>query len=187
MASTYTCPTCGTKMERDIMLFYKHTDQHIVDEIKKQHPRWISEDGFCAKCVDFFKTEMGKPGMFGIKKTTNSALVNIGIGGARARTILGVVCFAAAAGGLWFLVDRGAPKSARLILFPAIFAGMLGLIQARERICVILGGKGTTEAGGAEQAVPDAALKKALRKASLQIILLALFLSVALMALATVP
>lgn len=35
----YTCPTCGQEMERDLLLFMKHTDQHIQDEMKKKPKR----------------------------------------------------------------------------------------------------------------------------------------------------
>ena len=28
---TYTCPTCNETMERDLVLFIKHTDVHIED------------------------------------------------------------------------------------------------------------------------------------------------------------
>jgi len=32
----YTCPTCGEQMDRDLLLFMKHTDRHIQDEIQKK-------------------------------------------------------------------------------------------------------------------------------------------------------
>jgi hypothetical protein len=56
----YICPTCGQAMERDLLVFIAHTDQHIVDEIKKRHPEWITKDGFCLKCLEYFKKAMGK-------------------------------------------------------------------------------------------------------------------------------
>ncbi len=44
---TYTCPTFGETMERDLMAFLKHTDRHIIDAIKEDHPDWVEADGAC--------------------------------------------------------------------------------------------------------------------------------------------
>src|SRR3989338_8198805 len=89
--AAYTCPTCGEKLQRDMLRFYKHTDQHIVEELKKMNPGWISNDGFCQKCLDFFKTEMSRGRIDAVSRAMNPALVNISIGGTRRRTVLGIV------------------------------------------------------------------------------------------------
>ena len=44
---TYTGPTCGETMERDLMAFLKHTDQPILDAIKEDNPDWVEDDGRC--------------------------------------------------------------------------------------------------------------------------------------------
>ncbi len=44
---TYTCPTCGESVERDLLVFLHHTDQHIIEAIKKDHPEWVKDDGTC--------------------------------------------------------------------------------------------------------------------------------------------
>ena len=56
----YVCPVCKAKIERDLLLYIKHTDGHIIDAIKKKHPEWADDDGLCVKCVDYYKKEMGK-------------------------------------------------------------------------------------------------------------------------------
>ncbi len=154
--AAYTCPTCGTRMERDILLFYKHTDQHIVDEIHKKNPGWVSENGFCQKCLDFFKTTMGK----GAAAKGESALVNIGVGGARARTMLGAASLTVAVTALILMNRGGAPKSARAVLFFPLFVGLLGLFQAQRRVCVVIAAQGNA----------DPVLQRALRIASAKII-----------------
>ena len=54
----YTCPTCGKKVDRDLMIFIGHTEEHIADEIKKTHPEWKEEKGVCKKCLEYFKKEI---------------------------------------------------------------------------------------------------------------------------------
>ena len=176
--NTYICPTCGSRMERDILLFYRHTDQHVVDELKKQNPQWISDEGFCPKCLDFFKREMGKG---------DPSLVNIGVGGARRRTILGIVASGVAITALVALYSQDAPKPWRLALFVPFLGAMLGFIQARERICVVLGGKGVQETDKGEGPIGDKMLDKALRRASNQILLLSLALAAVLTAISLIP
>ncbi len=44
---TYTCPTCGETMERDLMVFLQHTDHHLIDAIKEDNPDWVEDDGTC--------------------------------------------------------------------------------------------------------------------------------------------
>ena len=40
---------------RDLLVFKRHTEGHIADEIKKSHPEWAEEDGVCRKCLAHFK------------------------------------------------------------------------------------------------------------------------------------
>lgn len=56
----YKCPTCGERIERNLLLFIKHTDQHILEEIKKKNPQWVTKDGFCHNCLDFYKKNIKK-------------------------------------------------------------------------------------------------------------------------------
>ena len=137
--AVYTCPTCGEKMERDLSLFMDHTDKHIVDEVKKLHPNWLTADGYCPKCLDYFKRAMRDPETAGAAGALESA--NIGPAEIRQRVVLGMMGFAAAA-ALWlWLQHSAAPRSARLFLFPFLFMGFLGFRQAQNKLCVVIAQK----------------------------------------------
>lgn len=56
----YVCSVCGQTIERDLVLYLKHTDRHIMDEIRKKHPEWAEKDGLCGKCLDHYRKAMGK-------------------------------------------------------------------------------------------------------------------------------
>lgn len=38
--------------------YIHHTEQHIVDVIKKDHPDWASQDGSCPRCMDFYRKQI---------------------------------------------------------------------------------------------------------------------------------
>ena len=127
----YTCPTCGEKMERDLSLFMDHTDKHIVDEVKKLHPAWITDDGFCAKCLDYYK------------RARLGEAPNLDAAGARQRLALGMLGFGfAVLVSFWFLTNP-VPRGVRLALFPLLFAGFLGIFQSRQKFCVVIAQKQT--------------------------------------------
>jgi hypothetical protein len=44
-------------MDRDLILFLQHTDHHIIEEIKKTNPHWVSSDGACRECVDYYRRQ----------------------------------------------------------------------------------------------------------------------------------
>ncbi len=54
----YTCGVCRMKVPRDLLVFKDHTEAHIADEIKKNHPEWVEADGVCRKCLAHFKKAM---------------------------------------------------------------------------------------------------------------------------------
>jgi hypothetical protein len=56
----FTCACCGEKFERDLLVFLSHADKHIIDAIKKEHPEWVESDGACPKCIDYFRSELGR-------------------------------------------------------------------------------------------------------------------------------
>lgn len=54
----YQCPICGEKMQRDLIRFLDHGNQHVIDSIKKQHPNWVESDGVCKKCAEMLQKTM---------------------------------------------------------------------------------------------------------------------------------
>ena len=54
----FVCPTCGKKMPRDLAVVFPHTEEHIVDMIKKKHPEWADKDGICKKCHEYYKSQL---------------------------------------------------------------------------------------------------------------------------------
>ncbi len=171
-------------MERDMELLYKHTNEHIVDEIKKKNPQWITDDGYCTKCVDYYKKQMGKStNFFGVNKATDASLVNISLGGVQKRTVMGSIILVATLVGLYFMIQYGLPKLYRLGLVIPFFMAMVCLVQAREQVCVILGAQGTQETDNKISDVRDEKLKTELKQASKKITNFSLLVAAALAAL----
>ena len=54
----FICPTCGEKMPRDLGFILPHTEKHIVDVIKTEHPSWVEGNGICKKCYEYYKKQM---------------------------------------------------------------------------------------------------------------------------------
>ena len=54
----YTCSLCQAKVSGDVVTFTDHTEQHIVDLIKHDHPDWAGSDGVCRKCYEYYKQEL---------------------------------------------------------------------------------------------------------------------------------
>ena len=54
----YICPVCDKVLARELMTITRHTEKHIIDAIKKKHPKWASKDGTCNKCYSFYKDQM---------------------------------------------------------------------------------------------------------------------------------
>ncbi len=176
--AVYTCPTCGGKMERDLLLFTRHTDQHILDEIKRLHPNWVTPDGFCRQCLDHFKRSLGKA-QGGEPASDTSGFVNIGFAEQGKRRVMGMIAFLLSMFIYVALVLSGAERNWRLVLFVPLFGSMLGFFQARRRLCVVLGFKGTRNMDQGEEKINDAALTASFRKASFRLIFLCLALALA--------
>ena len=58
-AAPYTCPTCGETVERDILTFLRHTDQHILETLKALHPDWVEADGESPAVLKFYRAQLG--------------------------------------------------------------------------------------------------------------------------------
>lgn len=54
----YQCSVCNTKVSGDLMVYKKHTEQHIIDLLKHDHPEWIEDNGLCKKCYEYYSAEI---------------------------------------------------------------------------------------------------------------------------------
>lgn len=54
----YICSVCKQQIHDDLILFKDHTERHIIDLIKHDHPDWVESDGVCKKCADFYRAEI---------------------------------------------------------------------------------------------------------------------------------
>lgn len=58
MEAVYTCPLCGEKVPRELVVFMQHADRHIVQELSKHHPDWVASDGSCERCVEYYRRQL---------------------------------------------------------------------------------------------------------------------------------
>ena len=56
----FVCGTCGKALPRDLLVIIPHTEEHIVEAIRKKHPDWSEPHGICKKCYNYYKEQMGK-------------------------------------------------------------------------------------------------------------------------------
>ena len=54
----YQCGLCGAKISADMLVYREHTNKHIVELIKVDHPDWADKDGVCKKCVEYYESEL---------------------------------------------------------------------------------------------------------------------------------
>ena len=59
----YQCGVCGQKVGHDMIVYIDHTEKHIVDVIKSEHPDWVEKNGLCVKCLSYYRGEL-KEGFF---------------------------------------------------------------------------------------------------------------------------
>lgn len=172
MNPVYTCPTCGQKMKRDLILFTRHTDAHIVEALKKTHPEWITDDGFCPKCLDHFKAAL----------RGERVVANIGGRQITRRWAVMGASLALTAALFAALTLTGAPRPWKLALFFPLFGALIGFLQARTGTCVALGLKGRKNMGANEESVEDGLEKKRLRGKSVRLLLTAFLIAAGLTA-----
>ena len=114
------------------MLFLRHTDQHVIDQIKKEHPEWVAEDGVCKPCSEYYRGQL-------IGESPDS---NIGPEGRRNRFLMGLISLGVGLGLAFFFRTNQAGSLWRVLLFIPFFAGTLGLFQARAKTCAFLAERG---------------------------------------------
>lgn len=54
----YICGVCGERLNRDLLGFKKHTEEHIVEIVKKDNPQWVEESGICPKCLEYYQKQL---------------------------------------------------------------------------------------------------------------------------------
>ncbi|MDP8212740.1 MAG: hypothetical protein P9X22_05545 [Candidatus Zapsychrus exili] len=54
----YVCSICKEEVNGDSLAYIKHTEGHIVDYIRTQHPEWEKEKGVCKKCHQYYIDEL---------------------------------------------------------------------------------------------------------------------------------
>ena len=54
----YKCSVCGEKIDGGPLVFIKHTEIHIINHIKKDHPDWVEESGVCPKCENYYRQQL---------------------------------------------------------------------------------------------------------------------------------
>jgi hypothetical protein len=113
-------------MDRDLVVFLDHTNQHVIDRIKQAHPEWITENGACQPCVAYYEGQL------------SGEIGNIGPAGQRSRLVLGIMSLLIAVGGFSYFVAARFPSSWQWSLFVPLFFGTFVLIQARETTCSVL-------------------------------------------------
>ena len=167
----YRCPLCNRNMERDLVLFLDHTQQHVIDQIKKKHPEWVSEDGACKPCAEYYEKEI----------SGEAARSNIGPADQRLRALGGMALLLVSLvlGGVF--LSAGVSGSTRLVLFFPLFFGMLGVIQAREKTCALYSEMGAINLGSGTKKIGDPALTRQLKLRG-RLILLKSFLAAAFIA-----
>ena len=54
----YLCSVCNQKVNGDMMVYREHTERHVADLIKHDHPDWQEENGACSKCLEYYRAEL---------------------------------------------------------------------------------------------------------------------------------
>ena len=153
MSNPYHCPLCGRKMERNLALFLGHAEVHVMDQIKKEHPEWVAEDGACRPCADYYRSQL----------RGESGEENIGPRGRRKRFVMGMALLVLTAVLIPAVLSAGLGRPWRLVLFLPAFFGMLCVIQARQKTCALLAVRGLRDMDGGEGKVRDAGIARRLR------------------------
>jgi hypothetical protein len=92
-----------------------------------------------------------------------SEAINIGPVERRKRRLLGVVALTVGVGVAFVLVIMQAPRWSRLVIFFPIWIAGLGLMQAREKVCIALAASAKCNMDAGEERLDDADLIEQLR------------------------
>ncbi len=51
----FICPTCNKELPRELRIIIPHTEEHIMEAIKRKHPDWVKKNGVCKECYKYYK------------------------------------------------------------------------------------------------------------------------------------
>ncbi len=54
----YQCNVCGARVGADMIVYLDHTEKHVIDLVKHDHPEWIEQNGICQKCLEYYQGEL---------------------------------------------------------------------------------------------------------------------------------
>ncbi len=54
----YQCDLCGQKVSGDMIVYVDHTQKHVIDLVKYDHPEWVETSGVCRKCLEYYQNEI---------------------------------------------------------------------------------------------------------------------------------
>ena len=54
----YNCSVCQKIVEGDMVVYMDHTQDHIIDLVKRDHPQWVEANGICKPCYEYYKAEI---------------------------------------------------------------------------------------------------------------------------------
>lgn len=170
--ASYRCPLCGKTMNRDLAVFMDHTNQHVIDKIKVAHPEWVTADGGCKPCVEYYQSQLS--GDFSDR--------NIGPGERRKRVFLGWIMLMAGLFGAVIMIQLHVPPLGRLSLFFPFFLSAFGFIQACEKTCAWLALSGQKNMDSGVSKIKDHEVSGILRRRGLIIFLKSVVAAVVLTA-----
>lgn len=59
LSAVYLCAVCGESIERDLLTFLRHTEHHILEALKEQHPDWVEGTGRNSQLLDVYRAQLG--------------------------------------------------------------------------------------------------------------------------------
>jgi len=54
----YTCSVCKKEIQGGLVRFTEHTEKHIIELVKHDHPEWVEADGLCPACAQYYHHEI---------------------------------------------------------------------------------------------------------------------------------
>ncbi len=167
MNATYQCPLCGKKTSRDLAVYLEHTQEHVIDVIKKKHPEWVAKDGTCRPCVEYYRSQL------------SGDLPDMNLGPAETRKRLAAGIFSLSVFLLMGLVlwHHQSARVVRLVLWLPLFLSLWCFLEARKKTCSVLAEKGVCNLDRGIVALHDPARRARIRRLGRRLIVIGFLLS----------